>query len=71
MVLTHFHADHVGAAAGIAGWGEAEVLAHHADAPFIQAQAAGPPPDLADWEQPRNAAAVLRAAAPSLPADTG
>lgn len=52
MVLTPFHADHVGAAADIAGWGEAEVLAHHADAPFIRAQAAGPPPDLADWEQP-------------------
>jgi glyoxylase-like metal-dependent hydrolase (beta-lactamase superfamily II) len=52
VVLTHFHADHIGAAADIAGWGEAEVLAHHADAPFIRAQAAGPPPDLAGWEQP-------------------
>ena len=28
------------------------MLAHHADAPFIRAQAAAPPPDLADWEQP-------------------
>ena len=52
VVLTHFHADHIGAAADVAGWGEVEVLAHHADAPFIRAQAAGPPPDLADWEQP-------------------
>jgi glyoxylase-like metal-dependent hydrolase (beta-lactamase superfamily II) len=52
VVLTHFHADHIGAAADITGWGEVEVLAHHADAPFIRAQAAGPPPDLADWEQP-------------------
>jgi glyoxylase-like metal-dependent hydrolase (beta-lactamase superfamily II) len=28
------------------------VLAHRADAPFIRAAAAGPAPDLADWEQP-------------------
>ncbi len=52
VVLTHFHADHIGAAASIAGWGEVEVLAHHADAPFIRAAAAGPAPDLADWERP-------------------
>lgn len=52
LVLTHFHADHIGAAAGIAGWGEVEVLAHRDDAPFIRARAAGPAPDLADWEQP-------------------
>jgi glyoxylase-like metal-dependent hydrolase (beta-lactamase superfamily II) len=52
MVLTHFHADHIGAAAVITGWGEVEVLAHHADAPFIRAQVPGPAPDLADWEQP-------------------
>jgi hypothetical protein len=36
----------------IAGWGEVEVLAHHADAPFIRAAAAGPAPDLAGWERP-------------------
>ncbi|HEY1620420.1 MAG TPA: MBL fold metallo-hydrolase [Streptosporangiaceae bacterium] len=52
LVLTHFHADHIGAAAAITGWGETEVLAHHADAPFIRAAAAGPAPDLADWERP-------------------
>jgi glyoxylase-like metal-dependent hydrolase (beta-lactamase superfamily II) len=51
-VLTHFHPDHIGAAADIIGWGEVEVLAHHADAPFIRGEAAGPPPDLADWERP-------------------
>jgi glyoxylase-like metal-dependent hydrolase (beta-lactamase superfamily II) len=51
LVLTHFHADHIGAAADIAGWGEVEVLAPRADAPFIRA-AAGPAPDLADWERP-------------------
>lgn len=52
LVLTHFHPDHTGAAADIAGWGDVEVLAHHADAPFIRAEEAGPPPDLADWERP-------------------
>jgi len=52
VVLTHFHADHIGAAEDITCWGEVEVLAHRADAPFIRAQAAGPPPELADWEQP-------------------
>lgn len=52
LVLTHFHADHIGSAADIAGWGQAEVFAHHADAPFIRAVAAGPAPDLTDREQP-------------------
>ena len=52
LVLTHFHPDHVGAASDIAGQGQAEVLAHHADAPFIRAAGVGPAPDLADWEQP-------------------
>jgi glyoxylase-like metal-dependent hydrolase (beta-lactamase superfamily II) len=52
LVLTHFHADHIGAAADIADWGEVEVLAHRADAPFISGRSAGPPPDLADWERP-------------------
>lgn len=52
LVLTHFHADHIGAAADITGWGEVEVITHRADAPFIRAAAAGPAPDLADWERP-------------------
>jgi glyoxylase-like metal-dependent hydrolase (beta-lactamase superfamily II) len=52
VLLTHFHPDHIGGAADIAGRGEIEVLAHQADAPFIRAEAAGPSPDLADWERP-------------------
>lgn len=52
LVLTHFHADHIGSAADITGWGDVEVIAHRADAPFIRAAAAGPAPDLADWERP-------------------
>jgi Metallo-beta-lactamase superfamily len=52
VVLTHFHADHIGAAAEIADWGEVEVVAHRDDAPFTRARAAGPAPDLAGWERP-------------------
>jgi glyoxylase-like metal-dependent hydrolase (beta-lactamase superfamily II) len=52
LVLTHFHADHIGSAAEIAAWGGVEVLAHHADAPFIRAGATGPAPDLTDRERP-------------------
>ena len=33
-------------------WGNVQVCAHHADAPFLRSQAPGPPPDLADWEPP-------------------
>lgn len=52
LVLTHFHPDHIGAAAEVATWGDVQVLAHHEDAPFIRAAGTGPPPDLADWERP-------------------
>jgi glyoxylase-like metal-dependent hydrolase (beta-lactamase superfamily II) len=52
LVLTHFHADHVGAAAEIAAWGDVAVLAHHADASVIRGKVAGPPPVLTDWERP-------------------
>jgi glyoxylase-like metal-dependent hydrolase (beta-lactamase superfamily II) len=51
LVLTHFHADHVGSAAEIAGWGEVEVCAHHAEAPVIRGETEGPAPVLADWER--------------------
>ena len=52
VMLTHFHEDHAGSAADIAAWGEVEVLAHRADAPFIRGEAQGPPPILAGWERP-------------------
>jgi glyoxylase-like metal-dependent hydrolase (beta-lactamase superfamily II) len=52
LVLTHFHPDHIGGAAQIAGWGEVEVSAHRADVPFIANPSAGPSADLADWERP-------------------
>ena len=52
LVLTHFHADHAGSAADIAAWGDVEVCAHHADAPFLRGEVPGPDPDLASWERP-------------------
>src|SRR5580704_579025 len=52
LVLTHFHPDHIGAAADVAAWGDVQVMAHRADAPFIRAPGTGPAPDLADWERP-------------------
>ena len=67
LVLTHFHPDHIGAAADVAGWGDVEVLAHHADAPFIRAQAAGPPPDLAGWERTLYDQVTSRVASPVAP----
>ena len=71
LVLTHFHPDHIGAAADVAAWGEVEVMAHHADAPFIRAETPGPPPDLADWERPLyeqiTSQAASRATSPVAP----
>jgi glyoxylase-like metal-dependent hydrolase (beta-lactamase superfamily II) len=52
LVLTHFHEDHAGSAAEIAAWGDVEVVAHRADAPFLRGVAKGPPPVLARWERP-------------------
>jgi glyoxylase-like metal-dependent hydrolase (beta-lactamase superfamily II) len=52
LVLTHFHADHVGAAAEVLSWADTAVVAHRADAPVVRGLQPGPPPDLADWERP-------------------
>ncbi|WP_433383973.1 MBL fold metallo-hydrolase [Actinoplanes sp. CA-142083] len=52
ILLTHYHGDHTGSAAEIAGWSNAEINAHHLDTPMIQGEAEGPPPILvADWER--------------------
>ena len=59
-VLTHFHHDHVGAAAEVAAWGDVEVLAHRADAPVIRGEADGPPPLLLDWERPSSSSRPRR-----------
>ncbi|MDQ1043246.1 glyoxylase-like metal-dependent hydrolase (beta-lactamase superfamily II) [Streptomyces sp. V4I2] len=57
-MLTHFHEDHVGGAAELAGSTGAEVLVHRLDAPVVRGEAPGPPPVFEDWERPLHAAAV-------------
>lgn len=51
IVLTHFHEDHCGAAAEIAGWSGAEVIAGEHDSSYITGDAAGPIPVLTDGER--------------------
>lgn len=51
IVLTHFHEDHVGAAAEIAAWSRAEVIAGEPDSPFITGERGGPVPVLTAGEQ--------------------
>jgi glyoxylase-like metal-dependent hydrolase (beta-lactamase superfamily II) len=51
LVLTHFHVDHVGAAAEIATWGDVRISAHRIEAPVIEGSAAGPDPVLSAWEE--------------------
>jgi glyoxylase-like metal-dependent hydrolase (beta-lactamase superfamily II) len=50
VVLTHFHDDHAGAAAEIRDWGDIEIVAHKADAPFIRGDLPAPPPNITDGE---------------------
>lgn len=52
LVLTHFHADHVGGAAEIVSWGTVAVVAHRAEAAILGGAQAGPPPRFEQWELP-------------------
>lgn len=51
VVLTHWHADHSGAAAAVAAWG-AQVWVGRADAPVVRGEVAGRAPKLTDAERP-------------------
>jgi glyoxylase-like metal-dependent hydrolase (beta-lactamase superfamily II) len=51
LVLTHFHDDHTGGAAEVAGWGDVDVPAHAHDAPIIRGEQAGPPPNFTEGER--------------------
>lgn len=51
IVLTHFHEDHAGSAAEIAGWSRAEVIAGDADAAYVRGIERGPLPILTPREQ--------------------
>ena len=50
IILTHFHADHVGSAAEIASWSDSEMLAGPVDADIVRNGHPGPPPRLTEAE---------------------
>ena len=50
--MTHFHADHIGAAAELAAHSGAAVLAHRWDAPVIRGDMPAPQPVLTAEERP-------------------
>lgn len=52
IVLTHFHADHVGGAPALRAKTNAEVVAGAGDAEILHGEAEPPPADLTDWEIP-------------------
>lgn len=66
LVLTHFHDDHAGGAAEVAGWGDVEVLAHVQDAPIICGEQTGPAPHFTDAERELHAR-VAHALPPAPP----
>ena len=52
IILTHFHADHTGSAAGLAAASGAAVLAHRCDAPVIRGDMPAPAPEFTGEERP-------------------
>jgi len=66
IVLTHFHDDHAGAAADLAGWADVTVVAGGADAAIMRGDEPGPPPAFTPAEQQLHAlvAADLQPAPP-------
>ena len=66
VILTHFHADHTGSAAGIAAASGAAVLAHRCDAPVIRGDMPAPAPQVTEEERPLHEG--IAAAAGGLPA---
>ena len=66
LVLTHFHGDHTGGAADVAGWGSVEVCAGAADAPIIRGDVEAPAPNLRS-EMERQMAANMLAGLPKPP----
>ncbi|MGI8695609.1 MAG: MBL fold metallo-hydrolase [Mycobacteriales bacterium] len=66
IVLTHFHDDHAGSVADLAGWSGAQVVAGRADAAFVRGDQPGPAPAFTPAEQQLHAvvAADLQVAPP-------
>ena len=69
IVLTHWHEDHTGSAADLAGRHGAQVIAHRLDAPVIRGRATGAPPVLEPFEVPIKAALPALPPAPPCPVD--
>lgn len=65
VVLTHYHADHAGAAREVAAWPGVQVAAHHADARVVRGEAAGQWPRFTPAERPLHA--VVGAGLPDPP----
>jgi glyoxylase-like metal-dependent hydrolase (beta-lactamase superfamily II) len=65
VVLTHFHADHVGSAAEIVADTDALVVAHQRDAPIIRGDRQGPAPTITESE--RELYTQVAATVPSAP----
>jgi len=51
VLLTHWHADHVGSAAEVSNWPNAQIWAHRLDAPIIRGHSYGTFPSLTPTEQ--------------------
>ncbi|NUS17460.1 MAG: MBL fold metallo-hydrolase [Streptomyces sp.] len=69
VVLTHFHEDHAGNAAGIRALTGAAVLAHRLEAPVVRGEAEGPAPVFRDWERPIFDSLPPLPPAPPVPVD--
>ena len=51
VLLTHWHPDHVGSAAEVSNWPNAQIWAHRLDAPIIRGHSYGTFPSLTPTEQ--------------------
>ena len=51
VLLTHWHPDHVGSAAEVGNWPNAQIWAHRIDAPIIRGDSYGTFPSLTHTEQ--------------------
>ncbi len=65
VVITHGHEDHAGSAAAVRGWGDIEVIAHHADAPVVRGEWRRAEPVLTAAERPLHER--VAAGMPALP----
>ncbi|GAA1611423.1 MBL fold metallo-hydrolase [Kribbella sancticallisti] len=70
VVLSHFHEDHAGAAAEIAAWGNAEIIAGAAEAPVVRGVDDGPLPRFTAAEKTIHSEPTEPPRAPACRVDT-